>query len=243
MVPRSASRSLRAFAIAVVLLHTGACATLNGAADPRDPLEGINRPIYSFNEFMDQHLFDPLGRAYKQLLPQIVDRGITNIFSNINDIPVIANDILQLNLDQAVSDIARVVFNSTIGIGGFFDVSSHMGLPKHYEDLGQTLARWGIGPGPYLVAPLLGPTTVRDAIGFGVQSAFLNPIGYVNPEIYQAGLMTTQFVDVKADLLSAQQLMGEAALDAYEFTKNAYLERRESRIRGSDFSDDDFPSE
>ena len=243
MVPRRVTCVLRVLALGVVLLNASACATLNGAGDPRDPLEGINRPIYSFNEFMDAHLFDPLGRAYKAVLPDIVDRGITNIFNNINDVSVIANDILLLKLDQAVSDIARVVFNSTIGIGGFFDVSSSMGLPKHNEDLGQTLAHWGIGPGPYLVAPLLGPTTVRDAVGYGVQGAFLNPLGYVDPVSAQAGLMTTQFVDIKADLLSAKQLLGEAALDPYEFTKNAYFERRESRIRGGAFSDGEFPSD
>jgi len=227
----------QAGAALVLLAVLNGCASL-GTGDPRDPIENVNRSIFSFNEFMDEHLFDPIGRTYKKIVPGFLDRGITNFFSNIDDITVIANDILQFKLDQTVSDLARFVFNSTIGIGGFFDVSSHIGLPKHHEDLGQTLAVWGFGPGPYLVAPLLGPTTVRDATGFAVQNTLLSPVGYINNDGYRAGIMSTAFIDVKADLLSAMELIGEAALDRYEFTKNAYLERRESQVR--DIKDDEM---
>jgi phospholipid-binding lipoprotein MlaA len=222
-------------AVVVCLLASG-CATTGGTADPRDPIEGFNRSMYGFNTFMDDNLFNPLGRAYRAILPDFIDRGISNMFSNVGDVAVIANDILQGKIGQAVSDIARVVFNTTIGIGGFFDVSSHIGLPKHDEDLGQTLGRWGVGPGPYLVAPFFGPTTLRDAAGFGVQSTFLHPVGYVNNDAYRAGLMSLNYVDYKADLLSAGEILEEAALDEYDFVKNAYLERRENQVHDREFA-------
>lgn len=222
-------------------LLAGGCATTGGAADPRDPLEGFNRSMYSFNDFMDRSLFNPLGRAYKALLPDFVDRGVSNFFGNLGDVAVIANDILQGKLGQAVSDLARVVFNSTIGIGGFFDVSSHIGLPKHDEDLGQTLGRWGFGPGPYLVAPFFGPTTLRDAAGFGVQSTFLYPVAYVGHDAYRAGLMSLNYVDFKADLLGAGRILGEAALDEYDFVKNAYLDRRQNQIEDRAFGAEPEP--
>ena len=193
--------------------------------------------MYGFNDFMDEHLFDPLGRAYQAVLPDFLDRGVSNMFSNLGDVGVIANDILQFKIGQAVSDIARVVFNTTIGIGGFFDVSSHIGLPKHDEDLGQTLGRWGVGPGPYLVAPFFGPMTLRDAAGFGVQTTFLMPVSYVGNDAYRAGLMSLNYVDYKADLLSAGRILDEAALDEYDFVKNAYLDRRQNQIEDRDFAD------
>lgn len=230
---RAATRAL----VILFAILAGGCATTGGVADPRDPLEGFNRSVYGFNEFMDEHLFDPLGRAYQAVLPNFLDRGISNMFSNLGDVGVIANDILQGKLGQAVQDIARVVFNTTLGIGGFFDVSSRIGLPKHDEDLGQTLGRWGIGPGPYLVAPFFGPMTLRDAAGFGVQSTFLYPVSYVGNDAYRAGLMSLNYVDYKADLLSAGRIIGEAALDEYEFVKNAYLDRRQNQIEDRAFGD------
>jgi len=225
---------LREFTIAAVLtlslLVEGGCATTGAAADSRDPLERVNRQFFSFNEFMDRILFDPIGRAYKKIVPVTIDRGFSNAFSNAHDVTVIANDVLQFKLGQAISDLARVVFNSTIGIGGFFDVSSRVGLPKHYEDLGQTLGVWGVGPGPYLVAPFIGPLTLRDAVALSVETYFLYPISYVNDTAVQSGLLSLEYVDFKADRLKAGELLGEAALDKYDFTKNAFLERRDNQI-------------
>jgi len=214
--------------VAVVLFASG-CAT-TGSYDERDPLEGFNRGVYSFNQGMDKILFNPLGKLYRAITPEFVDKGITNFFSNLNEISVVANDILQFKINQAFSDAARFVFNSTLGIIGFFDVSSTMGLEKHSEDFGQTLGTWGIGSGPYLVAPFFGPTTLRDATGFVVDRGVLSPIFYLDNDELKAGLLTLNYVDFKSDLLSAQKLIGEAALDEYEFTKNAYFERRESQI-------------
>lgn len=223
--------------VLVFLLLSG-CASMN-TADPRDPFEAANRSVYSFNEFMDKHLFDNISHVYQDITPDVIDRGITNMFSNIRDISVIANDLMQFKLGQAFSDVMRVLFNSTIGILGFFDASSHIGFPKHYEDFGQTLAYWGVGPGPYLVLPFLGPTTVRDGIGYGVDS-MINPVNYIGTDVSSAGLMSLNYVDFKADLLSTGKLIAEAALDKYEFVKNAYLERRENMVHDREYSEPEF---
>lgn len=205
------------------------CAT-TGSGDPRDPFEGFNRGVYSFNKGMDNILFDPLGKFYKAITPNVVDRGVTNFFSNLNDIAVAVNSLLQLKVDQALSVATRFVFNSTIGIGGFFDIGSAIDLPNHDEDFGQTLAFWGVGAGPYVMVPFFGPTTVRDATGFIVDRGVLNPVFYVNDTAARAGLLTLNYVDFKADLMSAKKILGDAALDEYEFLKSAYFEKRDSQI-------------
>jgi phospholipid-binding lipoprotein MlaA len=205
------------------------CAT-TGTSDPRDPLEGFNRGVYSFNKGMDNVLFDPLSKFYQAITPKFVDRGVTNFFSNLNDIAVTVNSLLQFKIDQALSDATRFIFNSTIGIFGFFDVSSAVDLPKHDEDFGQTLAVWGIGSGPFVMVPFFGPTTIRDATGFVVDRGILSPIFYVDDDALKAGLLTLNYVDFKADLLSAKKLLGDASVDEYEFLKNAYFEKRTSQI-------------
>jgi phospholipid-binding lipoprotein MlaA len=214
--------------LAVVVFISG-CAT-TGTYDERDPLEGFNRGVYSFNQGMDKVLFDPLSKLYQAITPDILDKGITNFFSNLNEISVVANDILQFKFAQAYLDTARFLFNSTLGLLGFFDVSSTMGLAKHNEDFGQTLAHWGVGSGPFLMAPFLGPTTLRHATGFFVDQGVLSPVFYLENDELRAGLYTLEYVDIKTDLLSAKDLLGDAALDEYEFIKNAYFSKRESLI-------------
>ncbi|MGH8119048.1 MAG: MlaA family lipoprotein [Gammaproteobacteria bacterium] len=210
-------------------LFAGACATTT-ANDPRDPLEGFNRGVYSFNQAMDNALFDPLGKLYQAITPEFVDKGVSNFFSNLNDIAVVVNDILQFKINQALSDASRFVFNSTIGLAGFFDVSSAMDLPKHDEDFGQTLGFWGFGSGPYLMIPFFGPSSFRDVTGHIVDRGLLNPVFYIDDDALKAGLLTLNYVDFKADLLSAKRLVSEAALDEYEFLKNAYFEKRLNQI-------------
>ena len=138
--------------------------------------------------------------------------------------------ILQLKIGQAVSDIARFICNTTIGLLGFFDISTQFGLPKHKEDFGQTLAQYGFGSGAFLVVPFFGPTSIRDAAGFGIDNALLSPVAYVDNSAHRAGLLSLEYVDFKADLLSANRLISEAALDEYEFIKNAYFEYRNNLI-------------
>lgn len=221
---------IRSVAILMLLALAGGCAT-TGSADPRDPLEGMNRSILGFNKFVDKAVFDPVGKVYQTVIPRPVNRGVTNFFENLGEIAVIANGILQLKLGQAAADVARLALNSIMGIGGLFDVATGMGLPKHDEDFGQTLGYWGVGSGPFLMAPIFGPTTFRDAVGFGVDSAFLNPVSYVDPDAYRAGLMSLNYIDYKTDNKSARSLIGEASVDEYEFMKNAYLDRRQGQIR------------
>ena len=220
---------IRVFLLVSCVFSLGGCAT-TGSGDPRDPFEGFNRGVYSFNQSVDKAIFDPIGKVYQAITPDFVDRGVTNFFSNLNDIAVVVNDLLQFKINQALSDATRFIFNSTIGIFGFFDVSSHMDLPKHDEDFGQTLATWGIGSGPYIVVPFFGPTTVRDATGFIVDRGVLNPVFYVDDDLLKASLLSLNYVDFKADLLSAKKLLGDAALDEYEFVKNAYFEKRQNQI-------------
>lgn len=218
--------SILCFSFVIILQG---CAT-TGSGDPRDPLEGLNRGIYSFNEGMDKVLFDPIGNVYKTITPDVVDKGVTNFFSNLGEISNFANNVLQLKIDEALSTATRFVFNSTIGLLGFFDVSTAVGLPEYNEDFGQTLGHWGVGPGPYLMAPFFGPTTLRDSTVLIVDAGFLNPIFYIENAAVKAGLLTLNYIDFKADLLSAKNILEEAALDKYEFVKNAYFEKREKQI-------------
>ena len=218
--------------VAIVLFASG-CAT-TGAIDERDPIEGFNRSMYSFNQGMDKFIFDPVSKFYQAITPDFVERGISNFFNNIDDISIIANDILQFKIGQAYMDSARFIFNSTLGLAGFRDVSSLMGLEKHDEDFGQTLAVWGVGPGPYIVTPFFGPTTLRDATSLIVDDVLLNPVAYLNNnDALKAGLLTLNYIDIKASLLTVNELVNEAALDQYEFTKNAYFNKRESLINDS----------
>ena len=240
-------RTCALLATVTLAITLGGCASMGVNGDPRDPLEGLNRNTYRFNQGMDKALFHPIARFYQAITPGFVDEGISNIFSNINDVVVIVNDILQFKLSQAVYDLARLVVNSTLGLGGFFDISTGMGLVKHNEDFGQTLARWGIHSGPYVIVPFLGPSTLRDTVGYGVDSALLSPVAYVSEAAHQAGLLSMNYIDYKADAQSAGDLIEEAALDEYEFTKSAYLTRRENLINdkesgGGEFEDFEDPA-
>ena len=226
--------------ILALLLTMEGCANLGSRGDPRDPFEGMNRSIYSFNEAIDQSIMDNLSRFYQAITPTFIDQGITNFFSNINEIVVIINDILQFKFAQAFSDIGRLVVNSTLGIGGFFDVASDNGIPKHNEDFGQTLATWGFGAGPYLVIPMLGPSTVRDATGYVAATTLVSPLSYINNTAQYAGVLALNYVDFKADLLTAESLIAEAALDEYEFTKNAYFNYRDNLINDREDGIEDY---
>lgn len=204
--------------------------------DMRDPYEGFNRSVTGFNDYMDEHVFVPVGKTYKTVAPNPVDRGISNFFSNLGDVTVVTNDLLQFKVEQAIHDLVRLFLNTTMGVLGFFDVATPMGLPKHYEDFGQTLAVWGVGPGPYLVVPLIGPATFRDAAGFTLDRSVFYPVPYLTGWQTRTALFSLETVDIKADLQGTQDLMREAALDPYEFVKNAYLERRLNLIRDRSMS-------
>ena len=182
------------FLISILLFG---CAT-TASFDERDPLENFNRGVYSFNQTMDEIVFNPISKLYKAITPNIIEKGVSNFFSNLGDLSVIANEILQLKFDKAASDVSRVLINSTIGLLGFFDISSEIGLPKHNEDFGQTLAQWGFKSGPYIVVPFFGPATLRDLSSLVIDKGALNPMFYIEDDMTKAGLLTLNYVDFKS---------------------------------------------
>lgn len=212
------------------LLLVSGCATVEGERDPRDPWEGFNRGVYRFNETFDEYIAQPVARGYVAVLHQEIRTRVSNFFSNIQDLLIGANNFLQGKFEDGVNDWARFAFNSTIGLFGIHDVASDFpGLEKHNEDFGQTLGRWGAGPGPYLILPFLGSSTVRDAAGTVVDWA-VQPVGEVRPIELRNTLYGLYFVDTRAQLLEASRILEEAALDKYTFQRDAYLQRRRSLI-------------
>jgi len=215
------------------LLPLIATLTLTGCAvngDPRDPIEPVNRAIHSFNEGFDRAILKPVARGYQAVTPQPAQTGIRNFFANLDDVTVLANDILQLKLEQSTRDFLRLTFNTTFGLFGLLDVAAEMGLQKHNEDFGQTLGRWGVGSGPYLVLPFMGPSNVRDTVGFSVDSRYTDLVRNHDDVSTRNPVLALRLVARRADLLEARQVVDEAALDNYQFTRDFYLERRKGLV-------------
>ena len=219
--------SRRAAALAIALLATAGCSTT--ATDPRDPLEGFNRAMYSFNDGFDNAIGKPVATAYRDTLPAPVRGWVRNFFSNIDDVFNGLNNLLQGKPLDAVTDWARFGFNTVFGVLGINDVASEMGLEKHNEDFGQTFAVWGVGDGPYLVLPFFGPYTLRDSGGL-VLDWELDPVVRARPIALRNSLIATRFVSKRTDLLDASRVFDAAALDRYVFLRDAYLQRRRSLI-------------
>jgi phospholipid-binding lipoprotein MlaA len=220
----AAGRCVRPLAVMSALLLAVAPVA---AADKKDtdPWEGFNRKVFAFNDGLDRYIARPLAVGYQYVTPQDVDDSVTNFFSNLGDVLVVVNDLGQLKFGQAASDTTRFLVNSTIGFFGVFDVASHIGLSKHNEDFGQTLGYWGVGTGPYLVLPILGPSNVRDTFGEGlnwVSGVSYSNIGQNTSE--QVELFVLKNVDVRADLISSESLITG---DKYVFLRSLYMQRRE----------------
>ncbi|HEY8248962.1 MAG TPA: VacJ family lipoprotein [Burkholderiales bacterium] len=214
----------------MLLLLANGCATSSGEErDPRDPFEGFNRGIYSFNETVDVYVAQPVARAYVKVLHQEIRSRVGNFFSNVQDIFIGVNNFLQGKFVDGVNDWARFTFNTTFGLLGIHDVASEMGLEKHNEDFGQTFGRWGAGSGPYLILPFLGSSTVRDGAGLAIDW-WVAPLTEVRPIALRNTLYGVYFVNTRADLLEAGRILEEAALDKYVFQRDAYLQRRRSLI-------------
>jgi phospholipid-binding lipoprotein MlaA len=204
----------------------GGCAT---SGNPKDPIEGFNRAMYGFNEAVDAAVIKPVAQGYDYVLPAPVRTGVTNFFGNIADLFIGVNNLLQGKPDQAVSDLGRVLINSTVGILGLFDVATPAGLEKHEEDFGQTFGRWGVGNGAYVVLPIFGPRTVRDTAGLMLDMA-ADPVANVNHVPTRNALLALRLVDTRADLLPADKVIEEAALDKYSYVRDGYLQRRRSLV-------------
>jgi phospholipid-binding lipoprotein MlaA len=206
----------------------GGCATAPDA-DPRDPFEPFNRAVYKFNDVVDEALAKPVATAYRDVLPAGVRDRVRNFFSNIGDVFIGANNLLQGKFVEALDDFGRVAFNSTLGLFGIHDVASEMGIEKHNEDFGQTFGWWGAGPGPYLVLPIWGSSSVRDGAGLALD-LFTDPLGEVRPIDVRNSLVVLRLTGTRADLLDASRILEQAALDRYVFQRDAYLQRRRSLV-------------
>lgn len=195
-----------------------------------DPFEPLNRKIFAFNMVIDKALFRPVARAYDCVVPAPIVCSIGNFFDNLDDVPNVANNILQFKFYDAWSDLWRLAFNTTFGVLGLFDVATCAGLPKHHQDFGLTLARYGFTCSPYLVVPFFGPTTIRDTVGWSVDWRYLSIWGILEPTSLRYGLYGLRLVHKRAALLAADKLIDES-LDPYIFVRDAYLQKRDCDIK------------
>ncbi len=211
------------------LVFIGGCASTNN--NPRDPLEPFNRVVYKLNDGLDKVVMKPVATVYKTVLPQFVRTGVTNFYNNLYDVLTALNNLLQGKVGDAVSDVGRIVINTTVGLAGFIDVATEVGLEKHKEDFGQTLGRWGIASGPYLQIPFFGPSSFRDGVGAAVDFR-LDPIRLIwrNHMRTRNLVWGLYFINLRANLLDSTKILDEAALDPYEFQRDAYLQRRRNLV-------------
>ena len=224
-------RFLGSMLMLTVMGGLGGCAT---GGNPNDPLEGYNRAMFGFNQSVDDGVLKPVATGYKAVMPGFARTGVTNFFSNLGDIWIGINNVLQGKIGAGVSDFGRFLMNTTVGILGLFDVASNVGLEKHNEDFGQTLGRWGVGSGAYFVLPILGPSTIRDGIGQLVLDWRGDPLWYVRNVPTRNELIVIRAIDTRANLLDTSKLVEDAALDRYTFVRDAYLQRRRSLIYDGD---------
>lgn len=226
---------------AALALITG-CATNN----PKDPFEPFNRAMFSFNDGLDKAALKPAAEVYSNVLPSFIQNGIGNFFGNLGDVWTAINNFLQGKMADGLSDVMRVALNTTMGFAGFLDIGTEAGLTKHNEDFGQTLGKWGMKSGPYVVLPVLGSSTLRDTAATPLDFAG-DPWHYKRPVAWRNGGSVVHVVDVRASVLDASNLLEEAALDRYVFVRDAYLQRRQSKvfdgeIPSSSYEDDVGPT-
>ncbi len=215
-------------ALAMVAALSG-CAT---SQNPNDPLEGFNRAMFSFNDTVDKVALKPAAQAYQFVLPNFVQTGIGNFFGNIGDLWSAVNQILQGRVETGVTSFMRVAVNTTFGLVGVLDVSTEARLPKQKSDFGQTLGKWGVGSGPYVVLPLLGPSTIRDTAA--LPADFYGDLwSYKKPVRWRNVGSVVRVIDKRAQLLDASNLLEDAALDKYDFVRDTYLQSRQSQIDGN----------
>lgn len=227
----------RWFAASILALAVAGCAT-GPNADPRDPLEPFNREVNKINEDFDKGILRPVAELYADFIPSPIRTAVGNAFSNVSDVYSALNNLLQGKPTRAAEDTMRVAMNTVLGIGGLIDIATPAGLPKYKEDFGQTLGVWGVPPGPFLILPLFGPSTVRDTAGMLVDrqadvSAYLHPVWLRNT------LTGVRIVDGRARLLGASTLFEQAALDRYTFLRDSYLQRRQYQIYDGNPPDQD----
>lgn len=203
---------------------------LDQESEVKDPLEGFNRAMFTFNDKLDIYLIKPIAQLYNAIMPKPLNQGVHNFFNNLGEVPTIANDLLQLNFYQMSKDVARLAINSTLGIGGLFDMATRMHLPYFQNDFGLTLAYWGYKDSSYLVLPFLGSNTIRDGIGIPFDYFEFTVYPYIKPQSTRYQLLALYVVDHRANLLQFEPVLEEAAIDKYVFMRNAYMQHRTFQI-------------
>ncbi|WP_049722280.1 MlaA family lipoprotein [Gilvimarinus polysaccharolyticus] len=219
--------------LAWVLLFSGFSSVVS-AADPQDPWEDFNRAVFAFNDAADTYVLRPVARGYQAVTPSPVRQGVNNVFSNVLEIPKVFNDLLQGKFAQAGTDSGRFLINTTLGVAGLFDVAHHMGMPRaESEDFGQTLGRWGVPEGPYLMLPIFGPRTLRDAAATPIDWA-TDPKTYIGHTQTGYELKAVELLDTRARLLALEQDIGA---DKYTLLRDIYLQRRDYLVKDGEVED------
>jgi len=228
----SFSVTIQRLSLAILALTLVSCASIpeGQVRIKKDPWEETNRAVLSFNDSLDDYLIRPVTKAYEYVLPSIVRTGIRNVFSNVGDVYNSVNSLLQGKPKDALDGVVRVMVNTTIGLGGIWDAASAAGVEKHSEDFGQTFGVWGFPDGPYMVLPLLGPSTVRDTVGwfFDIQTDVL--IKKIDDIPLRNSITGVRIIDQRAKYLGSSDLLESAAFDKYSFIRDAYLQRRRSKL-------------
>jgi phospholipid-binding lipoprotein MlaA len=214
-----------------VVLIAGTSLLSGCASTPGDPLQSYNKTMFNINQHVDKAVLKPVAKTYVRVVPHLVQVGVHNFFGNLGEVGSTANDFLQLDLHDGMNGVMRVEVNTVFGLGGLLDPATEMRLYKRPNDFGLTLARWGVGRGPYVVLPLFGPSTLRDAFGTVVQSVYASPLGQVHDIAVRNTMQAMDLVNERADLLQTTNLLDQIALDPYLFTRNAYLQMRSSEVR------------
>jgi phospholipid-binding lipoprotein MlaA len=233
------SRAAAVLALVGGLLSLGGCASVPHP-NPLDPWEPMNRATTQFNEGVDAMVFKPVATVYQRYLPPIMRTGVSNFFGNVSDVWSFVNSALQFKVQDAADNFARVQANTVWGLFGLFDVASELNIERHREDFGQTLGRWGMGSGPYLVLPLLGPSTLRDAAALPIDYQG-DLVRFIRPVTARNLTSALRVTHLRASLLRATNVLDEAALDKYSFTRDAHLQRRRALIYEPDDPRRDVP--
>jgi len=215
---------------------------ISAEENPKDPYEGFNRGVYTFNDTIDGAILKPIAKGYNYVTPDVAKKGINNFYNNITDFITAVNSFLQLDFEQGMTDSGRVIVNTTIGMLGFIDVAStnvNNYTDRNKQDFGTTLAHYGWRDSAYLVLPFFGPSTIRDGTGLAVDGLFIDPIGYVQNVRWRNRLYIGKIINTRAQLLDATNLMDDASIDPYAFQRDSWLQMRKAQIDGKEQIDYD----
>lgn len=224
----SVSVRVPGWSVLVLVALLQGCASVP-SPDPRDPMESFNRGVFGFNDAVDRAVLKPVATAYRDVFPQWMRKGVGNFFNNLEDVWSVVNNALQLRGQDTGDSLGRVMVNSTIGVVGLVDVASDLNIERHTADFGLTLGRWGVGAGPYVMLPLLGPRTLREVVAMPLDRQG-DLVNHVSDVPTRDGLAILDVVQTRASYLQAGEVVDGAALDAYSFMRDAYLQRQRNRV-------------